>query len=89
MPALQSILRGEIKQHVEYRKVEFRSYNELRANVMGGQQVDRKYRSKTDPTDTNQAGDTQSCQLADTQSMAPQCHAILGLVDADNDEDNE
>ena len=34
MTALQSILCGEIRKHVEYREEEFKSYDELRSTVM-------------------------------------------------------
>ena len=62
MTALQSILCGEIKKQVEYREVEFKSYDELRSMVMKWAVNKRieKDRSKNDPMDTDQIDGMQS-----------------------------
>ena len=55
MTALQSILCGKIKKHVEYCEEEFKSYDELRSTVMkwAVNKKIEKDRSKGDPMDTS------------------------------------
>ena len=72
MTALQSILCGEIKKHVEYREEEFKSYDELRSTVMkwAVNKKIEKDRSRADPMDTStidQIDGMQSWWLDDAQ----------------------